>query len=186
MKYIVILIAFLLIGCTASVQIQPHIQPSNPSIVFDDNAGIYISADNYNQNNEKFNFLVGKKIKVPLITPLKEMSQETFAPYFKQVYSLGKIDYSSTPYIIEIDVVDFKVTAGLDTHIIIQCKVSTETMTLMSDTFKGSGKGFAIVGLNDDDDDALEEVKKSAEKAFEQVFQNIRLEFDKVLQNDKY
>jgi len=177
MKKYIILLCFLFILCTSSIHLQPHISSASGMKLHNADAGIFISSEDLAFAHEQFNFLLGGKARVPLGTPLKEMALETFAPFFNKVLYIGRKDYEVTPYVIEVNIKDFQITQGFDTYLVIRCQVSTEDDIVFFDEFAGSGKGTAAAGLFDDKGIARDQIRKSAEAAFIEAFENMQRAF---------
>ena len=175
MKRVPLLLSFVLISCTSSILLQPHIDPQDGAKVIDSDAAIFIPSEDLTGEYEKFNILLGNKVRIPFGTPLKELTQETFAPLFNRVYYTGRRDYEITPYIIEVSISDFEVTTGYDTHLVIKCSVSTSDEVMFSDEFRGSGKG-SIITIGDDRF-KQDQIRRSAENAFIEAFQNMQRAF---------
>ncbi len=178
MKKLILLAAFAFLQCTSSVYLQPHIYSLSPESSYDTDAGIFIAPEDMTFSYQKFNFLVGKNIRLSIGSSLRDLTSEAFLPFYNRVYAVGNIDYAKAPHIIEVKVIEFKVTSGFDTHVKLRCIVSDEEGTLFDDEFSGKGRGYAIVGLADEDDPALEEIKKSAEKALTEAFEKIQIAFN--------
>jgi len=177
MKKVLVVLSVIFIQCSSSVHLQPHIYSIRNTPAINEDAGIYIPADDLIYEYEKFNLLAGRTFKIPLGTPLKELTQETFAPLFRKVYYVGKKDYEAAPNIIEINVIEFEVTPGFDTHLLLKCQATTEDGIIFSEVFRGSGSGSFLIGMMDDKRQAKEQIRKSAETAFRQAFQEMQIAF---------
>ncbi len=185
MKKILIISILIFINCTSSIHLQPHLGHHRSAKTIDSDAGIYIPPEDLTFAHEKFNFLIGGNIRVPLGTPLKELSQEAFAPFYNRVYYIGKKDYSAAESIIELNIVEFRVTEGLDSHLILKCEISENNNVIFSDVFKGSGKGNAAAGFLDDKRYAEDQIRKSAEDAFIEAFSNLQTAFTEYLNENR-
>ena len=183
MKKLMMLCCLYIFQCTHSVYIQPHVHVERPRQIIDEDAGLFISSEDLTNKHEKFNFLVGRNVTIPLGTPLKEIAIETFAPFYRKVIYVGRKDYEVTPHIVEISMFDFDVTSGLDTHLAIKCVVTTKDKIIFSDVFKGSGSGTAATGLLDDKRHAEEQIRKSAEEAFAEAFEKMQVAFSTEMKN---
>ncbi|MCP4727481.1 MAG: hypothetical protein GY863_20755 [bacterium] len=189
MKKILLITVILFINCTSSIYLQPHLGYNKPQKTIDNDAGIYIPPEDLTFEHKKFNFLMGENVRVPLGTPLKDLSQETFAPFFRRVFYLGAKNFDAAENIIELSIVEFRVTEGLDSHLVLKCEVSEEDRIIFSEVFKGSGKGYAAAGFLDNKSWAREQIRKSAEAAFIEAFSKIQTAFNDYLaqyRSDKY
>ncbi|MFH1069947.1 MAG: hypothetical protein V1794_10055 [Candidatus Glassbacteria bacterium] len=163
------------LSCAYTVSVQPHISPVVVPKLIGDEAGIYISPNELQKVHKQSSFF-GGKIRVPLGSPLKESTQESFAPFFKRVFFVGSSDPTMAPFIIETRLVDFSVTGGLDTRLTIECKVNKEGQTVFLGNFEGRGSGTAAAGFVAAAF-AREEIVKSAESAFKDAFLKIQNSF---------
>jgi len=177
MKRILIVLVLIFIQCSSSIHLQPHIIPINNTPVIDVDAGVYIPSDDLVYEYEKFNLFAGRTFVMPVGTSLKELTQETFASLFRKVFYVGKKDYEATPNIIEVKIINFVVTSGFDTHILLKCQYATKEEILFSEVFKGSGSGSFTIGIMDDKGQAKEKIRQSAEAAFRLAFQEMQIAF---------
>jgi hypothetical protein len=141
-----VLISSLIISCASTIYLQPHVSPITVNKPFDSDAEIVISLMDLEREYTGSPFW-GGDIRVPLVTPFQDLAQETFIPFFNRIFIVSNRDYSTTPYMIEIEISSFKVTGGLDTHLKIACTVSDNENVIFSNDYDGSGVGRAWAGF---------------------------------------
>jgi len=170
------IIVVLLVGCTHTVLLQPHIGFSPvPRVFGDKKAGLYISSAQLQQTYTTSTFFGGKMV-IPLGTPLKELSYETFLPFYKEVIILPLRSFEDVDHIIEVSIDKFHVTEGLDAKATVSCTITDKNGIIFSGSWLGEGKGTAAAGLLSDSS-AREQIRKASEEALTQAFQQMKKAF---------
>lgn len=171
-RYFLIIILFFvycfLVSCASTIQVQPHVSSVSISKMIGDEAGIYISPLDLSKVHTQSSIL-GGEIRVPLGSPLKDCSQESFSTFFKRVFFTNTNDSKTAEYIVEVSLSNFNVTGGLDTHLTIMCSISKSGTKIFSGDFQGSGSGTAAAGFLGEAL-AREQIRKSCEEAFIDAF----------------
>ena len=178
-KLLVLFLSALFVTCASTILTQPHIPPMATITIIDADAGIYIIPADLTKEYSK-NSLLSGKIRMPLGTPLRDLSQETFSSFFSRVFYIGNKLNPRTPFIIEIGLGTFEVTFGLDTHLTIICTVTENEIPIFARKFEGSGSGTAWARLLGEKL-AGEQIRKSAEEAFKDAFKKIQIAFEEYL-----
>lgn len=168
-------------SCYYTVYVQPHVSSISLPNPIDDEAGIYITpmdlAEIYKKSSFRFRFnFWGGNIRIPLGSPLREAAQDAFTPFFKRIFIVGTNAPSVAPYIVEVGLSDFNVTGGLDTRLSIICRVSKEGKTIFAGYYEGRGSGTQAAGLLSQSH-AREQIRESAEKAFNDAFKKVQNAF---------
>jgi hypothetical protein len=174
-----LLFSLLLFSCAKTVFIQPHIMYQATLSFIDDEAGVYISPVDLAKVYQK-STLWGGDIRIPIGSPLRDTAQQSFLPFFKRLHLVGSNSPEAAPYVVEIGLSEFEVTFGLDTRINITCSVSKGGESIFTGSFEGRGSGIQAAGLLGESS-GQEEIRKSAEKAFQDAFQKAQVAFDESL-----
>lgn len=182
LKFNAILLIFLtlLFSCASTVHIQPHATPISTTHQSEEEAAIYISPTDLSKVHSQSLFF-GGDIKMPLGTPLKELSQEAFSPFFRRIFFSGSNSPNVAPYVIEVGLGNFDVTQGLDTHLTINCKVNKKGESIFVGDFEGKGSGTAAAGLLGESL-AREQIRKSAEAAFIDAFKKVQTAYKEFIE----
>jgi hypothetical protein len=178
----ILLFCFLIFSCASNtIFVQPHISSISVTKIIGDDAGVYISPLDSLRSYTKKSFF-GGNIIIPLGASLRICAQEAFAPYFKRVFFIGSKDYRSAQYIIEVSIVSYEVTGGLDTHLNIKCSITSSEKIIFSGYFAGNGSGSAGFGsLGPGGILARDEIRKSTEEAFIDAFRKAQIKLNETL-----
>jgi hypothetical protein len=174
------LLLLLTLACTRHyLVIQPHMGTVAQREVAADFAGIYIPNSTLNMEYETRTFFGGKTL-ITLGTAVKDLSQETFAPFYRRTFYQARRDYVDIDHLIEVSIDNFKMTEGLDSHVKISIAISDEELTIWSGSFEGKGSGTAAAGLGDSAA-ARSQLSMSASAAFLDAFEKAREDYSNFL-----
>jgi len=184
MFYIILnLFVLLLISCAHTLIIQPHMGPGPQRELAADTAAMYIPTSTLNMEYETSTFFGGKTI-MPLGTAVKELSQEAFAPFYRRLFYQARRDYTDIDHLIEVSIDSFKMTEGLDSHVVISVSISDSEESIWSGSFEGKGSGKAAAGLLAGSL-ARSQLNKSASAAFVDAFTKAREAYSEFLEKEK-
>jgi len=173
----------LLIGCAHTIMLQPHIDVGDAvGLLKGKKAVIFIPSDVLAKEYTSHSFF-GGNIIIPLGSPVRDLTLETFLPFYDQVTSISAKNYEGTGHLIEVDIVNFEVDQGLDVRATISCIISDIEGQIFSGSWVGEGEGEAAAGFFSGSM-AREQVRKSSNKALLQAFTMLREAYIEFIQKN--